>query len=93
MEINRYIEKIKRDYREYIEEDEIEQECQLIYLEKKKAGYGDRAVYKAIKERMEYLKNDNMQLFYVPIPSLNLGVVGLNGFLNAEKTPSYSLGA
>ena len=93
MEISRYIEKVKRDYREYIEEEEIEQECYVIYYEKKGEGYSDNAVYKAIKVRMEQLKKDNITRFYITPTSVNLGIVGSNGFLNAEKTPSYSLGA
>lgn len=77
MEISRHIEKVKRDYREYIEEEEIEQECYVIYYEKKAEGYSDNAVYKAIKVRMEQLKKENMLTFYTTPVSINLGVVGV----------------
>ena len=93
VEISRYIDKVKRDYREYIEEEEIEQECYVIYYEKKGAGYSDNAVYKAIKVRMEQMKEENMRTCYATPILFNLGIVGINDFLNAEKTPSYSLGA
>ena len=77
MDIRRYIEKVKRDYREYIEEEEIEQECYVIYYEKKAEGYSDNAVYKAIKVRMEQMKNDNITRFYITPTSVNLGIVGI----------------
>ena len=93
MEINRYIAKMAKEYREYIEEEEIEQECQLIYLERKAKGVSDNGIYKAIKSRMEALKDERMRSFYITSYSINLGIVGSNVLLNAEKTPSYSLGA
>ena len=93
MEINRYIAKMVKEYREYIEEEEIEQECQLIYLERKAKGVSDNGIYKAIKSRMEALKDERMRSFYITSYSINLGIVGAHVLLNAEKTPSYSLGA